>query len=276
MALGRKTLDKAVKEIQQKEDPTTSFSYEDAILSPQSKDIIVIYGNKGEGKTTTAYGLITPGSNVKVLSFDANSILPLELDYIKERELTVEALDSLRPYDRSTAEDMLRTSKNVCDWNMFLLDVIKKKDNTDWIVVDGIERYTEIGENAGRFELKIDKYQGTANMNLWKIRNMHVDNLFDKCVEVAKVGIIFIMYPKTDTTIVRMGQVVESEKVPKWVSKVAVESQIVIRSVREMNKDKAHYFAIIESSKKEKKYPPGKYDVTGTTLYNLINGKGRV
>ncbi len=40
-----------------------------------------------------------------------------------------------------------------------------------------------------------------------------------------------------------------------------------------MNKDKAHYFAIIESSKKEKKYPPGKYDVTGTTLYNLINGK---
>ena len=71
MALGRKTLDKAVKEIQQKEDSTASFSYEDAILSPQSKDIIVIYGNKGEGKTTTAYGLITPGSNVKVLSFDA-------------------------------------------------------------------------------------------------------------------------------------------------------------------------------------------------------------
>lgn len=273
MALGKKTLDKAVKEIQQKEDSTASFSYEDAILSPQSKDIIVIYGNKGEGKTTTAYGMITPGSNVKVLSFDANSVLPLELDFIKERELTIEALDSLRPYDRSTAEDMLRTSKNVCDWNMFLLDVIKKKDNTDWIIVDGIDRYTEIGENAGRFELKIDKYQGTANQNLWKIRNMHVDNLFDKCVEVAKVGIIFIMYPKTDTTIVRMGQVVESEKVPKWVSKVAVESQIVIRSVREMNKDNAHYFAIVESSKKEKKYPPGKYDVTGTTLYNLINGK---
>ena len=87
----------------------------------------------------------------------------MELDYIKNRELTIEALDSLRPYDRSTAEDMLRTSKNVCDWNMFLLDVIKKKDNTDWIVVDGIERYTEIGENAGRFELKLDKYQGTAN-----------------------------------------------------------------------------------------------------------------
>ena len=273
MALGKKTLDKAVEEIQQKEDPTASFSYDDAILSPQSKDIIVIYGNKGEGKTTTAYGLITPGSNVKVLSFDANSVLPLELDYIKDRELTIEALDSLRPYDRSTAEDMLRTSKNVCDWNMFLLDVIKKKDNTDWIVVDGIERYTEIGENAGRFELKIDKYQGTANQNLWKIRNMHVDNLFDKCVEVAKVGVIFIMYPKIDTTIVRMGQVVESEKVPKWVSKVAVESQIVIHTVREMNKDNAHYFAIIESSKKEKKYPPGKYDVTGTTLYNLINGK---
>ena len=45
---------------------------------------------------------------------------------------------------------------------------------------------------------------------------MHVDNLFDKCVEVAKAGIIFIMYPKTDTTICKNGagcRVRESAKV---------------------------------------------------------------
>lgn len=95
MALGKKTLDKAVKEIQQKEDPTASFSYEDAILSLQSKDIITVYGDKGTGKTTTSYGLIAPGSNVKVLSFDTNSVLPMELDYIKKQNLDIEVLNSL-------------------------------------------------------------------------------------------------------------------------------------------------------------------------------------
>ena len=273
MALGKKTLDKAVKEIQQKEDPTASFSYDDAILPPQSKDIIGVYGDKNTGKTTTVYGLIAPGSSVKVLSFDTNSVLPMELDYIKEKNLNIQVLDSLRPYDRSTAEDMLRTSKIVCDWNTFLLNVIKEKNETDWIVVDGIEQYTEICENAGRLELKIDKFQGVVNQNLWKIRNMLIDNLHDKCVASARCGVIYIMYPKTDTTLVRMGQVIESKEVPKWVSKVMKETQVQIHTVREMVKDDAHYFAIIESSKKEKKYPPGKYDVTGTTLYNLINKK---
>ena len=273
MALGKKTLDKAVEEIQQKEDPTASFSYEDAILPPQSKDIIAVYGDKGDGKTTLTYGLIAPGSNVKVLSFDTNSVLPMELDYIKNQNLVIQVLDSLRPYDRSTAEEMLRTSKIVCDWNTYLLNAIKEKDDTDWIVVDGIEQYTEVCENAGRLELKIDKFQGVANQNLWKIRNMLIDNLHDKCVATARVGVIYIMYPKTDTTIVRMGQVIESEKVPKWASKVMKESQIVVHAVRETAKEDARYFAIVESSKKEKKYPPGKYDVTGTTLYNLINGK---
>ena len=273
MALGKKTLDKAVEEIQQKEDPTASFSYDDAILPPQSKDIIAVYGDKGDGKTTLTYGLIAPGSNVKVLSFDTNSVLPMELDYIKNQNLVIQVLDSLRPYDRSTAEEMLRTSKIVCDWNTYLLNAIKEKDDTDWIVVDGIEQYTEVCENAGRLELKIDKFQGVANQNLWKIRNMLIDNLHDKCVATARVGVIYIMYPKTDTTIVRMGQVIESEKVPKWASKVMKESQIVVHAVRETAKEDARYFAIVESSKKEKKYPPGKYDVTGTTLYNLINGQ---
>lgn len=272
MALGKKTLDKAVKEIQQSESEM-QFSFDDAILPPQSKDIIGVYGDKNTGKTTTVYGLIAPGSNVKVLSFDTNSVLPMELDYIKEKNLNIQVLDSLRPYDRSTAEDMLRTSKIVCEWNTFLLNVIKEKNETDWIVVDGIEQYTEICENAGRLELKMDKFQGVANPNLWKIRNMLIDNLHDKCVASAKVGVIYIMYPKTDTTLVRMGQVIESKEVPKWASKVMKETQVQIHTVREIVKDNTHYFAIIESSKKEKKYPPGKYDVTGTTLYNLINGK---
>lgn len=273
MALGKKTLDKAVEEIQQQVEPDMQFSFDDAILPPQSKDIIGVYGDKNTGKTTTVYGLIAPGSSVKVLSFDTNSVLPMELDYIKEKNLNIQVLDSLRPYDRSTAEDMLRTSKIVCDWNTFLLNTIKEKNETDWIVVDGIEQYTEICENAGRLELKMDKFQGVANPNLWKIRNMLIDNLHDKCIASAKVGVIYIMYPKTDTTLVRMGQVIESKEVPKWASKVMKETQVQIHTVREIVKDDAHYFAIIESSKKEKKYPPGKYDVTGTTLYNLINGK---
>lgn len=278
MALGKKTLDKAVKEIQQKEDPTASFSYDDAILSLQSKDIITVYGDKGTGKTTATYGLIAPGSSVKVLSFDTNSVLPMELDYISEKNLSIEVLDSLRPFNRSTAEDMLRTSEIVCKWNTFLLDTIKEKDKknnteTDWIIVDGFEQFTEICENAGRFELKIDKYQGVPNPTVWKIRNMHIDNLHDKCIATANVGVIYIMYPKTDTSLIRMGQVIESERTPKWVSKVMKESQIKIHTTSEFVKDNTRYFAIIESSKKEKKYPPGKYDVTGTTLYNLINGK---
>lgn len=278
MALGKKTLDKAVEEIQQKEDPTASFSYEDALLSLQSKDIITVYGDKGTGKTTTTYGLIAPGSSVKVFSFDTNSVLPLELDYISEKNLNIEVLDSLRPFNRSTAEDMLRTSEIVCKWNTFLLDFIKEKDKknnteTDWIIVDGFEQFTEICENAGRFELNVDKYQGVPNPTVWKIRNMHIDNLHDKCVATAKIGVIYIMYPKTDTTLVRMGQVIETERTPKWVSKVMKESQIKIHTTSEFVKDNIRYFAIIESSKKEKKYPPGKYDVTGTTLYNLINKK---
>lgn len=259
----------AVKQIKDKEDDA-NFEFpdvEDSFMEPTKKRIFSIYGDKGTGKSAVAYGLMQPKDSCYVLSFDKKSASPLEIPVIKNMNLDVKIVSPTIYYNEMTDPIWLMSSLKTVQYINHLLNYAEEHE-FDWIFIDCTEILQKIAEMSMRATYKCGVFGG-VQIPFWKERKRIVDAIHSRAFELAKKGVIYSFYPKTENILVREGQVVDSKTTPNWIGSILIETDIRIHTKAVMNKDTWQFFANIESSK-DLFYKGGNYDVTDACLYNIL------
>ena len=220
------------------------------IQTPEDEDesaaiITVIFGHKGDGKTTLAFAY--PGRKF-CLSLDKKSVKIKKYLYNNDKSIAV--FDGIRGYVRSTP-DLWLQSASICVDNIFteLARVAKLgNDKPDWVIVDGLEVFTRMAEMKMRLEEGLRPYQGTPNPNVWKRRRELVNELHNLSCEAASLGVIYTTYMDKDEVVLD-GQLVTKKDVPRWIDVVMEQTDIVIKTTSRTDQTGAKFFASVETSK---------------------------
>jgi len=207
------------------------------------KDVYMIYGLKGEGKTVLAFSF--PG-NIACLSFDRKS-LPVKQKMFKD-DARIKVYDAIKYMDSASPEVHLEGSEKTFRYLHVLLDHIAKTFQPDWIVIDGSEIFQQICEMTMRYRNNLMPFQGVSNLNLWKERRMYIRQIHNKALSIAKKGIIYTAYTDKDE-IIEDGEFVAKKDVPKWIDAIMYETDCVIKVEAKRDKSGQKYYATVESSK---------------------------
>ena len=228
-----------------------------------AKYVILIYGEKGTGKTTTAMSF--PGEIV-VLSFDRKAAIIKSNIYNNDKRIHV--FDVVKYMDYSTDETMLKTAELTYLYALKILDYSAKKIKPDWIIIDGAEIFQQIAEWVMRYRHGLKPFEGIRNLNLWKYRKQLIRDLHTKALNIARRGIIYTTNVEYEEIIVE-GELVARKDVPKWIDILVYETDIVLKTVRD---PRTREFKVeVVTSKDDKLLPTGKvYVVTDKPLGTQI------
>ena len=232
--------------------------------SEKSGVVITIYGKKGEGKTHLAFTL--PGTH-SCISFDRKS---QRIAMKPEFENRITVYDGIKYYDRTDANIWLESSSKSWKFIQKTLDRIESIDRPDWIDIDGGEIVHQMFEMVMRNRNDIRAFQGIANKNIWKYRRMLIGQLLSRCQEVAKLGVVWTSYIVQDK-IMKDGDYVSIEDIPKWIDAVLYETDSLIRVYRRTGKDGQQFLACVESSKWDALKNGPKIDVTDKGMRKLLS-----
>lgn len=230
------------------------------------KRVFTIYGLKGEGKT--GLSLSFPGK-VVALSFDRKTVQVWKELFKGAERITV--YDAIRYLNKSSGEMWLSTADVTLKYVTHLLNTEIKKLDPDWILIDGAQIFTQLCEMVMRYRNGLQPFQGIANRNLWKERRMHIDNIHNACIAIAKEGLIYTTYTTKDT-IHKDGQIIDSKDVPAWIDAIMVYTDVVIRVKSKPGETGREFTADIESSKTSKIKTGARVDITGTEGYKKLTG----
>lgn len=228
-----------------------------------AKSTLMDYGLKGSGKTYLAFSF--PGK-IACLSFDKKS-LPIK-QYSFNNDERIRVFDAIALMDYSSPEAWTESADKSFKRLNILIDKIAEWE-PDWIVIDGSEILQQICEMTMRYRNNLMAFQGIANRNIWKERRMYIRQIHNKCFEAAKKGVIYTTYTSKDE-IIKEGEFVTKDDVPKWVDCILWETDVVIKIRSVQEKSGRKFYATIESSK----HPPfitGKeVDITNKGVGALI------
>ena len=227
-----------------------------------AKDIWLIYGRKGTGKTFFSFSF--PG-NKMCLSFDRKSVRIKKNFY--DNIDTIKVFDVKKYLRTDSNENILDTSLISTQFIQQLLEQFKDKD-VDWIIFDGVETYLFILEMVMRKINGLKPFQGISNLNVWKQRRQFVDHFHNLALSIAKKGVIYVTWSEKED-IIKEGAIVSTKDVPKWFDAIRNETDIVAETKMEYDgvKKETSFFVHIISSKNPK-YPTGAlYNITNTTCF---------
>jgi len=228
------------------------------------KAVILFFARKGEGKTYGAFSI--PGT-ISCISFDRKSQRIAALPEFSNR---VTVYDGLRYYDKTDSDMWLETSTKSWKYITKILDRIEKSDKPDWVCIDGGEIVHVMFEMVMRDRNDLRPFQGIANKNLWKYRNMLISQLLSRCEEISKYGVLWTAYVKKDE-IMKDGDYVVVQDIPKWIGAVLYETDSVVRMGRSDSKNGVRFFATVQTSKwKHLKNSP-KIDITDSGMEKLLS-----
>lgn len=256
----------AVEKPSEPEEKPSEAQPEEAELTEAketAKCNFMIYGLKGSGKTYSA--LSTPGK-IACLSFDKKS-LPIK-QYSFGNDNRIKIYDAIALMDYSSPEKWTESADlTFRRLNLLISKIAEWKP--DWIVIDGSEILQQICEMTMRYRNNLMAFQGVANRNLWKERRLYIRQVHDKCFDASKRGVIYTTYTSKDE-IVREGEFVTKDDVPKWVDCIMWQTDTVIRVRSVQEKSGRKFYATIESSK----FPPFKtgreMDITNKGISALL------
>ncbi|MGC8654362.1 MAG: AAA family ATPase [Candidatus Kryptoniota bacterium] len=199
------------------------------------KPVVLIYGKKGVGKTTTALSL--PGSYL-ALSFDGQTTIIKQM--LARNDVKVVNIASLV----ANIEPLLG-GKIAIELAIHILE----NNTADNILIDGIEMLNMYAERKMRYENKLELVGGIKDRNIWKERNAYVDQIHNLAVKQANVFVIYTTFEGV--------QEVEGEEenvaqvVPKYVARMMYASNVILHQVMKKYPSQKinRYFVEVDSDK---------------------------
>jgi len=229
------------------------------------KEVHMIYGHKGHGKTTIAMSY--PGK-VAVLSFDRKSTA---IKYLyPDRQHEIKVWNAIKYMDYSSPESELASAEKTFRYLIQLIDKVIRQWEPDWVVIDGSEILSQICELVMRYRNGLMPFQGIANFNLWKERKMYLRQIHNLALDIARKGIIYTAYCDKDE-VIEDGEVRTRRDIPKWLDILIYETDVVIKALAEVEKGSGtRFYAIVESSKVPYIKSGIQVDITGRTAFDEI------
>lgn len=219
-----------------------NFNFHEA--SDQDKVVITIYGLKGDGKTSLALNEnFFPGS-ISCLSFD-NKTVQIKNHFYKKSD-RIKVYNAIEHFV-DTPEEILSSAEKTYKYCLFLLNNIAK-EKPDWILIDGLEIFSQIGEMVMRYRHGLKPFQGVANLNLWKVRRLVLRSLHKVAIESSKKGVIYTTYTDDDK-VVEDGTLKTIEKIPKWTDLIMQVTDIVLYVYGKSTKEGRNFYFEVVSSK---------------------------
>jgi len=265
VAMETKIVDVAPTKVEIKSLPP--FIFKEA--SNSDKYVVVVYGEKGASKTSTALGF--PGT-IAALSFDMKTSVVKSGLYKGDSRIKV--YDTIEFFDENP-DTVLRSAYDTYEYINFILDNIEKKyiGKIDWIVIDGLEIFSGITENVMRFRNGLRPFEGISNRNIWKERKLLMRKVHNRAASIANKGIIYTTYSDVEE-LVDDGNMVSRKKVPKWADIVLWLTDIVIFVDSKQGKEGRRFIATIENSKVDSFLKTGaEFDLTGKRIADYIKKK---
>lgn len=246
------------------EDDEFDFSPEE----PTEKEVWLMAGEKGEGKTDAALSFINRSEEdtMVAIAFDNKTVRVWEKRYNKNPRVTV--FNGMRYYKFSSKDGITKAAARSYKYLMKLIDRIEKV-KPDWILIDNSELFTrKIAEYYARYNWKLPPFSG-AEWKLWDERNHYIQELFMRCYDIAKKGVIYTTYIRQTDTLIEDGRVIAKKETPKWVDAIKYETDFVVKTWREPGSKT--FLAEIISSKDDGLVPTGSiYDISDVGLWTAI------
>ena len=238
---------------------TETFDYSDA---PKNKlMIITVYGLKGPGKTYSSFCL---DGSILCISFDRKSETVHIEDFNSDPRIIVK--DALRYLDKTTETAFTSSSEKTFKYlvgkespEIGILEKYKQEGkHFDWVMLDCTEEMNRICEMVMRYRAGLMPSQGVANRNLWKNRRLYINAIHNAAVDIATKGIIYTTYTD-EQKIIKDGEIVALETLPKWIDVQMLETDVVIHVfVEQSYKTNERKFVGVVDSSKYKLFPTGK------------------
>ena len=206
---------------------------------------VVIVGDKGSGKTTLVFNpKFFPGKIAAITMDEMTQHIWREI-YKSDPRITI--YDGLRYYNPTTADEIVDSaSKSLQYLSLLLIKEIETKDY-DWILWDCSEELQEVCEMAMRKDAGFKAKDGVP-WQYWRLRNMHMDNIFNKSLKVTKRGVIFTLYTGY-RDIKESGEVMNTLKEIKWAGNLKTQSLVIIETSKRVTSEGKRYYMNVESSK---------------------------
>lgn len=230
-------------------------------LPEKPKIILMVYGDKGSGKTYCSEML--PGS-VVVISFDGKSSQVVK--QLDKKPSDVIVFDGRKYFTYDYSEQTASGMKSY-KYLKALSEHIEKIE-ADWVVIDNTEMYQYILEQAMRYVYGIEPYSG-VEWSLWKLRRGLIREIHYMLLKAAKRGLVYTAYPELES-IIEQGNIVNTMRKPKWIDIIMYETDVVVYTYA--SKDGKRFFAKVESTKYPQIMPVCEVDVTGKGLSAIYKG----
>ncbi|MHA1215655.1 MAG: hypothetical protein ACTSPG_10170, partial [Candidatus Hodarchaeales archaeon] len=185
----------------------------------------------------------------------------------------ISVFDAIRYMDYSSPEKLLISSEKTFRYLNKLLDFIETNIHPDWIIIDGSEILQRICEMTMRYRNDLMPFQGVKNRNLWKERRMYITQIHNRCLGIAKKGVIYTTYTDKDE-IIEDGEFVTKTDVPKWIGAILYETDTIIRVAARTEKGIRRFYATVESSKTPDLKTGITVDITGKGFSDLLKQEG--
>jgi len=236
---------------------TLEAEYDDTPMEEEEGLGIMIYGGKGDGKTSLTYSVtkLNPNAKIAVLSFDLQSNRIKKDMYDANPNIVV--YDPQRYRTKETDDDNLQSAEKTFNYIRHLLtpkninnpaDGGIYKMKPDYILFDGLEIWKEICEMAMRSQCKYRPYEHFADWDAWRKRTDLMDDIDTIAKKLAQKAVVYTGYVKMQEVKDKQGNIT-SLKEPKWAGNTKTRTSIVIFVESETTANGRNYYATIESSK---------------------------